>query len=201
MEGWRRRQRTRSDRKIRDQSAALLHETFGSAVADVTMAKSRKSGKLIVKNVDLKIAGAFYSPADILAKHFAEALKRANRVSPVRLYPERTGEVRNLADAAAQLRSIAAIFVKKYRFVSHPLQVFYASLRKRELTPDECHEIVGYVSRLGKEQKDQAMLEWLNVLENGGEEARGITRDDEDDCGGGEAEAGGSDGEPGTEDE
>lgn len=128
-----------------------------------------------------RLGGGFYSPEEVLSKFLRDAMEKANELNPVRLYPERTGEIANLSDSAANLRSVAAIFVKKYRFVSSSIAIYYATLRKRELTPNECSDIVSCVSCMGTEDKTRAMLEWLKVLESGGEDAQLRNRESGDD--------------------
>jgi hypothetical protein len=119
-------------------------------------------------------------PRMAIAYLIGQALDKANKVCPVKQYPERIGEVRNLKDPEAQARSLAAIFIKKYRFVSHPLAVLYTAIRKRELTAEECSEILGIVSRLGVKERDEAMLGWLDIMERGGEGVR-LRADHEED--------------------
>lgn len=173
---------------------ATFHE-LNNTISGVKIAGFKQKRRVGEKReVELLVAGAqgFHNPYELFALMMKATLDKAAKVCPVKQYPERVGEVRNLEDSAAQLRSIAAIFVKKYRYVSAPVACYYAALRKRELSPEECNEIISHVARLGQEQKDQAMLAWLEVLENGGEDVRGLERDDdrEED----------SDGEPGSED-
>ncbi len=130
--------------------------------------------------VDLKMAGRFYSPGEILSKVLKEALEKANRINPVRLYPERVGELALLGDPQANLRSIAAILVKKYHRVCAPLGSLYTAIRKRELTQEECHEVLRQAAWLNGEQKDEAMLAWIEVIKNGGEDIRTGSREEED---------------------
>lgn len=136
----------------------------------------RTGGSMRDREVDLTMQVSdfsdFYDPAHLLALRLQDAITKANQVCPVKLYPERTGETAQLADPAAQLRSIAAILVKKYRLVAPTLMAYYPALRKRELTPAECHEIVECASKLGLEEKNQAQALWLKILENGGEQTR-----------------------------
>jgi alkylhydroperoxidase/carboxymuconolactone decarboxylase family protein YurZ len=137
--------------------------------------------------ISLKVAGGFYSPAEVLAKFLQDAFDKANRVNPVRTYPNRTGELANLSDQTAQLRSIAALFVKKYHLVCHQLAIYYAALRKRELTQEECLEIIAQVPKIGAQDKEKAVVEWIKILERGGEDVRtGYAGREEDDFGPGE---------------
>lgn len=130
--------------------------------------------------VDLKMAGSFYTPGEILAKFMRETLERANQVNPVRLYPERAGELAILADPQANFRSIAAILIKKYHLVCPAMSILYAALRKRELTEEECQEVVRQASWLGPEQKEQALAGWVQCLLNGGEDVRTGRREDDE---------------------
>lgn len=165
---------------------ALTKKNFvelDSAVQGVNIVGfKRNRKKFSSREAEIFVHGAsgFYSPYELFALHMKATIDRANQVNPVRQYPDRTGEVHNLKDADQQLRSIAAIFVKKYRFVSPTISIYYAALRKRELSLEEAREVISSVSRLGAEQKDKAMLEWLNVLDNGGEDARGLRDQDVD---------------------
>lgn len=130
--------------------------------------------------VDLKMAGNFYTPGEIFSKIMREALEKASQINPVRLYPERIGELAILADPQANLRSIAAILIKKYHLVCPAMGILYAALRKRELTEDECQEVVRQASWLGPEQKEQALAGWVQCLLNGGEDVRTGRREDDE---------------------
>jgi len=146
-----------------------------------------KRGKGLHAEITLPSSSGWYSSAERLAYKLKQEMDKKIHSGAVRVLDQMRGEVRNLADPLLQLRSIAAIFVKKYRFASLPIANFYPALRKRELTKAECEEIVGIVSRLGKDQKDACMLAWLEVLERGGEQVRLSNQemeDGDDDAGG-----------------
>ena len=80
-----------------------------------------------------------------------DALDRATRSGRVRILSERIGEVRNLV-GFAQVRSLAALYAKRYRNSSVGLRELYGVSRLRELTPDECREIALEVGFLRKKK-------------------------------------------------
>lgn len=175
--------------KCRDNDnklAAAVTKMTGDAAIGTSSRVIGSRGKglghnAVMAEITLHQSSGYYSSAERFLLKFQQEMDRKLKSGAVRIATERRGELANLKDPLAQARSIAAIFVKKYRFVSHPISVYYAAIRKRELTPDECSEIISCVSRLGLDQKDQAMLAWLAVLERGGEDVRTRSSEERED--------------------